>query len=172
MWPWRSWSTSRWGCSRPLAVVSLIRWRRWRAPGAGWVAAAFTAIAGVAVLGLVFPEDATGILVWVERASLAALLLFPYFLYRFTAAVIPPSRPTDVVALGLAAVAVLAALVVPIPAEEEAGSGAAAWLLAVLLGEWTGLSVIVAVRLWRAGRGEPTPAPRRPHPPSAPPPAL
>ena len=151
------------GVFAALAVGSLIRWRRWRAPGAGWVAAAFTAIAGVAVLGLVFPEDATGILVWVERASLAALLLFPYFLYRFTAAVIPPSRPTDVVALGLAAVAVLAALVVPIPAEEEAGSGAAAWLLAVLLGEWTGLSVIVAVRLWRAGRDEPTPARRRLH---------
>jgi PAS domain S-box-containing protein len=149
------------GVFATLAVVSLIRWLRWKAPGAGWVAAAFSVIAGVAVLGLVFPEDPQGIVVWVERASIAALLLFPYFLYRFTTAIVRPSRATDVLSLGLVAVAVVWSFLVPIPPEDEAVTGAVRWFLIVLLVEWTVLSVIVAVRLWRAGRGEPTPARRR-----------
>lgn len=149
------------GVFAALALVCLIRWRRWRAPGTGWVAASFTVMAAVAVLGLVLPEEQRGILAWVERASIAALLLFPYFLYRFTASFGRPSPPMDLVALGLTAVAVGSALLVPLPAEGEPRSGGVLAFIVILLAEWTVLSMVVALRLWRAGRNEPTPGRRR-----------
>jgi PAS domain S-box-containing protein len=144
-----------------LALVCLVRWRRWRAPGAVWVAASFTVMATVVVLGQVLPEEPHGILAWVQRASIAGLLLFPYFLYRFTASFHRPSRGVDLLALALTAVAVVWSLAVPIQAEGEPRSAAAQGFIAAVLVEWTVLSLIVAIRLWRAGRSEPTPGRRR-----------
>jgi len=144
-----------------LALVCLVRWRRWNAPGAGWVAAAFTGIAWVALLGEILPEDPGGMLHWLERVSVAGLLFFPYFLYRFTAAFDRPSRRMDLVALVLTLAVVGWALVMPLPEEGEPLSAPLAMFILALLVEWTALSLIVAFRLWRAGRGEPTPGRRR-----------
>jgi len=149
------------GVFAALALVSLVRWRRWRVAGAGWVAATFTVLATVAVQGLILPEETAGILAWVERAGIAALAFFPYFLYRFTASVRPSPRTMDLVALGLAVVVGVWALLVRLPAEGEPRSGAVRGFILALLFEWSVLSVVVAIRLWRAGRNEPTLGRRR-----------
>lgn len=144
-----------------LAVVCLVRWRRWRTPGAGWIAAAFTVLAGVALLGLILPEDPGGALALVRRLSIAVLVLFPYFLYRFTAAFDPPPRWLEGAAFVVTLAVVLGALVVKLPGEGEPESNAAQGLITAILVEWTFLSIVASFRLWRAGRGEPTPGRRR-----------
>jgi PAS domain S-box-containing protein len=125
------------------------------------VAASFTVLAAVAIQGMILPEEPGGILAWVERVGIAAVLFFPYLLYRFTASFQRTSRPMDVLALGLTVLVVGFALVVPLPAEGEPRSGAAQGFILALLVVWSVLSVVAAIRLWRAGRNEPTPGRRR-----------
>ena len=144
-----------------LAALCLVRWRRLRIPGAGWVAAGFSALAVVALQGLLLPEDARGALVLLEKVSVALLLFFPYFLYRFTASFDRPSRALEIVALGLSVFVAGLALFVPLPAEGELGTAPAQGFILAVLVEWTVLSIVSAVRLWRAGRDEPTPGRRR-----------
>jgi signal transduction histidine kinase len=84
------------------------------------------------------------------------LVLFPYMLYRFATEFARPSvrlrRAVTTVTLGLS---VWTVLLPSIPAAGEHRSvGFTLYVLAFLL-HWTLLSVIVAVRLWHAGRGLP-----------------
>lgn len=149
------------GAFAVLALVCLVRWRRWRAPGAGWVAASFTVLATVAFQGLILPEEPVGFLAWLERAGIAALVFFPYFLYRFTASVLRSPRAMDLVALVLTAAVAVWALLVRLPAEGGPRSSAVQGFILALLFQWSVLSLAVAIRLWRAGRHEPTPGRRR-----------
>jgi PAS domain S-box-containing protein len=90
------------------------------------------------------------------------VFLFPYLLFRFAAAQDRPARRTEGVAGALAGAVLVGTLLLPsFPAEGAPRPGWLSAYLAVVLLEWTVISLIVAVKLWRAGRGQPTGARRR-----------
>jgi PAS domain S-box-containing protein len=147
-----------------LAGVCYLQWRRQGGKGAAWLALTFGVLAAVVVAGLALsaatPAGLAGQLA--TKLLLAAVFLFPYLLFRFTAALDHPSRRTELVASGLAGVMLAATLALPsLPGPGDPRPGWLAAYLAVVLVQWTATSLIVAVRLWRAGRGQPTAARRR-----------
>jgi signal transduction histidine kinase len=146
-----------------VAVVALRQLRAGRGRAALWAALTFVSLALVADLGRALPENPTNDLEEVAfRCLIAVLVLFPYFLYRFTTAFRPPTRLLER-ALGLMTVVLLVwTFVLPeFPAEDEPRStGFEAFLIAFVV-HWTVLSVVVAVQLWRARRGQPGVARRR-----------
>src|SRR5918999_3420929 len=139
-----------------LALVCLRTWLAERSAPAFWAFATFGLLAAVAVVGPIL--DATGDEhVWVTKAIVALVVVFPYFLYRFAAAFRPVARWTEIAAatatVGLAGWA----LALPdIPQEGEPSTGAFTAFVIALLIQWTLLSLFVAVRFWRAGHGPPT----------------
>jgi PAS domain S-box-containing protein len=99
---------------------------------------------------------------WTTKLLLAAVFLFPYLLFRFTAALERPARRTELAVSLLAGVMLAATLALPrLPAAGEPRPPWLAAYLAVVVLQWTATSLVVAVRLWRAGRGQPTAARRR-----------
>ena len=146
-----------------LGIASFVYWRRRGGEAAAWLAASFGILALVVVQGLILPEEPRGVLRWVEKVSVALLFLFPYCLYRFTSSFGRSSGRYDLGAGALTAVVVLWALLLPSvsgdPGEARPAS-VQVFLIAVLV-QWPGLSLLSAVRLWRAGRDHPTPARRR-----------
>ena len=146
-----------------VAVVALLQWRAGHGRAGLWAALAFGALALVADVGRLLPDEPDTTLERVaSRLLIAALVLFPYFLYRFTTAFRPPARPLERF-LGLMTVAVLAwTFVLPdFPAEGEPWPGWFAAYVAGFLVHFSILKIVVAVRLWRAGRVEPGVARRR-----------
>ena len=146
-----------------LGVVALAQWRAGRGRAGIWAALSFGSLAFVADVGRALPDEPdTDLEHLAARLLLAALVLFPYFLYRFTTAFKKPTRRLER-ALGLMTVVVLVwtFLLPELPAEGEPWPG---WFVAYLVGFLTHFSVlliVVSVRLWRAGRGEPGVARRR-----------
>ena len=146
-----------------LFLVALVNWRRRPGEASAWLVATFGVLAAVVVAGHFLPEDSANPAVhWGTKALLATLVLFPYFLYRFTTSLIRRIAWVNVVGTALtAAVGISAFLLPPFPPE---GAPTPPWLdvyVAVLLVQWVFLSAVVAVRLWRAGKGQPTVARRR-----------
>ena len=146
-----------------LAVVALVQWRAGRGRAGVWIALSFGSLAFVADVGRALPDEPDTTLEHVAgRILLAVLVLFPYFLYRFTTTLRKPTRRLERL-LGLMTIVVLAwTFALPsIPAESEPWP---AWFVAYLVGflaHFTVLLVVVSFRLWRAGRGEPGVARRR-----------
>src|SRR6266540_1893043 len=146
-----------------LAGVCYIQWRRQGGAAAAWLALTFGTLAAVVLLGLALGADQEGQPgAWVTRLLVAVLVLFPYLLFRFTAALDRAARRTEALVGGLTGVVLLWTLLLPrLPA---AGEPRPRWLFAYLLAlllEWTVASTVAAVKLWRAGRGQPTAARRR-----------
>jgi len=140
-----------------LAVVAFTQWRRRRDPAAGWLASALGTLGLIVSVGRLVPADPEGL--WQEaaqRGEILLLVLFPYMLYRFATEFAPPSvglrRAITALTVGLS----LWTLLLPnVPAAGEHRSlGFTLYVLAFLV-HWSVLSVVVAVRLWRAGRGLP-----------------
>lgn len=146
-----------------LGLAALLQWRRHRTAPAAWLAATFGSLALVVVADELVPEESTSRAVdLVERGEIALAVLFPYLLYRFMAGFEQPPRWMDAAATGLTVVVVLGALFGPqSPEEGEARSAAFGIYVLVVLVQWVLLSAVVARRLWRAGRGQPTVARRR-----------
>ncbi|MFN2468412.1 MAG: ATP-binding protein [Gaiellaceae bacterium] len=146
-----------------VAVVAIRQWRLRRTRAGIWAALTFGSLALVADLGPVLPEEPGTIPEHVLlRTVIAVLVLFPYFLYRFTTAFQPPSLALER-RLGLMTVAVII-WTFALPHVPGDGEPRPAWFLAYLaafLLHWTVLSVVVGVRLWRAGVGQPAVARRR-----------
>jgi PAS domain S-box-containing protein len=147
-----------------LAGVCYIQWRRQGGKAAAWLALTFGLLAGVVVAGLALaalvPAGTAGL--WATKLLLAAVFLFPYLLFRFTAALERPSPRTELAASGLAGLMVAGTLALPsLPGPDDARPGWLAPYLAVVVAQWTTTSLIVAVRLWLAGRDQPTAARRR-----------
>ena len=146
-----------------LGLVCFRQWRRTGGVAAAWAAGTFGLLAAVSLVGLVLPEESDSELVeWIQKIDIAAIVLFPYFLYRFAAAFSRPPRFFEPIALG-ATLGVIAwtFLLGEIPGEGEARSPMINAFIIALLVQWSGLLIVVAVRLWRAGRGQPTVARRR-----------
>ena len=146
-----------------LAGVCYLQWRRQGGRAAGWLAATFGSLAAVVLLGLVLSVSATGEPArWVGKLLLAMLVLCPYLLFRFTAALDRPARSTERVVGVLVGTVLAWSLLLPgFPAEGQPRPGRFNAYVAAVLLQWTVVSLIVAVKLWRAGRGQPTAARRR-----------
>ena len=146
-----------------LAVAAFRMWLRGRGGPALWAALSFGAVGIVVLAGLVQPDEPTNnIEDVILRGEIALLVLFPYLLYRFTTTFEhAPAGLERFLGLMTATLLVWTFLLPNFPAEGEPQSlGFHAFLIAFLV-HWTTLSTIAAVRLWRAGVGQPSVAQRR-----------
>jgi signal transduction histidine kinase len=145
------------------AFVCVRQWRRQRAATALWATLAFVSLTCVIVASRFLPEE-PGTLgaKALQRIDLAILLLFPYFLYRFAAAFSSTTRPLARFVDTLSTALVAATLVLPyLPAEGESWPWWWTAYVVAFLVHWSVLLILVAIRLWRAGRTEATVARRR-----------
>jgi len=141
-----------------LAAWFFAEWRKNRDEAKGWAALAFGVLGAVALIGQVLPEEAESSgLIWLRKANVVLILAFPYLLYRFASSF---SRPPPIVGRLSAAIAgLLAAWTLALPRIPSGGEPRPGWFgpyVAAVLVYWTGLSLWVAARLWRAGRGQPS----------------
>jgi signal transduction histidine kinase len=146
-----------------VALVALREWRIGRGRAGVWAALAFVSLALVIDVGEALPEEPESTAAVVaERLLIATLVLFPYLLYRFTTAFVPPSRRLEQ-RLGLMTVVlVIWTFALPsIPDEGEPQSNLFRAYLVAFVAHWTILTLVSAFRLWRGARGEPTVARRR-----------
>lgn len=145
------------------AAIAALRWVRRRGAAPAWLAATFTLLAAVVAAGEVLPETPVTTADRVaQKALVVVLLMFPWFLYRFMATFERPPRTLDTTVNALTGAVLVATVLVPrFPGPDEPRSPAFAAYVLLLLVQWTFLSGVVAVRLWRAGRDQPTVARRR-----------
>ena len=138
-----------------LALVTYVQWRRGRHPASLWVFLAFFVLSLIVVTGLVQPDDlgdTPGALL-LQKVEIAILLLFPFFLYRVSSSFTRARRLTDAIAVLLTAGVIIGGFLLPeIPGEGEPRSDSFQLYVIAVLVQWSLLSVIVAVRFWRAGR--------------------
>ncbi len=146
-----------------LGVLAVRHWRRRPSPASGWLAATLGSFAFVAMISSFFPEEIdTPATLWAAKGLFSILCLFPHFLYRFMSTFVKPPRWLDRVAVALTASACLATLMLPY--SPQPGDPVQWWFfgfIGVFLANWSGLSVVVGVRLWRGGKGQPGVARRR-----------
>lgn len=146
-----------------LGLAALRQWFARRDRASLWAALAFGALAVVVLAGRLIPDEPDSQLeVRATSVNIAVLVLFPYLLYRFmrtfSARTGWPDRVIPVLTTGLVGWSL------GLPALPEEGEPRPAWFLAylaVFLTHWTLLTIVVAVRLWLAGRGQPAVARRR-----------
>ena len=143
-----------------LALVALLQASR--VGSTGWWAAAMFAALSLALAGAWLPEQ-VGVRLpdWSSALWLPLLLAFPYLLLRFTASFRPLPLWLEILAGAGAVVAVATTIVrawLPEARREELLWGV---YLEVMLAYWVPVALVSVVRLWRAGRGQPTVARRR-----------
>ena len=145
-----------------LGVVTLRFWRQRRDRASMWAAIAFGDLALLEIFALVpnhpgnIPERALG------RLLIALIVVFPYFLFRFTNAFRRTTRPLAILLLALSAILVTWTFALPsIPQPGEPRSTVFQAFVIVFFVHWATLSIVSATSLWRAGRAQPTVARRR-----------
>jgi signal transduction histidine kinase len=153
------------------AVFSGVAWAAWqlhrrlRTEPSKWLNITFTTLAAIVVAGVFLPpsdERDTTLLMVVSDVIIVVLMLFPYALLRFTAGFVPISRRLRMVALAaLIGISVFTFAVPTLPEGEAARPLWAVLYLVYFAVYWTALSMWVALRLWRGGRGQPGVAKRR-----------
>ena len=146
-----------------LAALALRRWRRRRAAAAAWLASAFLAIAILSTFGRLVPQHPHGVGEYLaQRLDIELLVLFPFLLYRFATEFVPPGRRLQ---LAVAALTVsLSVWTFALPYLPASGQTWPSWFVAyvvVFFIHWTGLSIVVTTRLWRAGSQLPSVASNR-----------
>jgi signal transduction histidine kinase len=148
-----------------LAVLGWRVWQRRRASASGWVAITFGALGGAVLasrLARLLPEGSVPRTA-VQILVTAAIVAFPYLLFRFGESLKPSPRgirrAADV-AVGLA-VAVVAVVTPILPPSGQPRPGWYPVYLVGILAFWTTITLYLSVRLWRAGTRQPTPSRRR-----------
>jgi signal transduction histidine kinase len=146
-----------------VATLTILRWRRRRDNVSAWLAAAFLAIALLVTLGRAVPAHPHGALGFLaQRLDIELLVLFPYLLYRFATEFVPPGRRLQQGVAALTVGLTVFTFSLPhIPAEGESWPTAFVVYVVVFFIHWSLLSIVVTVRLWRAGRGLPAVAANR-----------
>ena len=145
-----------------VALACLYQWHRHRTAPARWAAVAFGSISCITVAGLIINAEPGQQLsgLWVN-ALLSVLILFPYFLYRFTASFERPTPLLSRLVDGSTLLIVAATFALPgVPT--EGAPKPLSWQIfsLALMVQWSFLFLIVGGKLWRAGRDQPT-VPRR-----------
>ena len=145
-----------------LGAVSLALWLRRRSRPSLWAALCFGSLGAVALVGQLLPDDpASDAEIVAQRALVIALILFPYFLVRFTTAFDPSRRVDRVATVATAVLTVWTVLLADVPAAGEHRSvGFSIYIYALVL-QFGSLSTIAAYRLWAAGRDQPSVARNR-----------
>lgn len=141
-----------------LALVGLRRWRERRDITAGWIALAFLALGLIVTVGRLVPSHPHGLGErGLQRLEVELLVLFPYLMYRFATAFVPPSqRLQRVVALLTVGLTIWTFVLPRFPAAgEPRPAGFFVYVVAFLV-HWSVLSIVVTVRLWRAGHRQPS----------------
>jgi signal transduction histidine kinase len=145
-----------------LGVVTILFWRRRRDLATRWAAIAFGALGLLELLSLIPNHPGHPAERAVGRLIIALLVVFPYFLFRFTNAFHTANRRLANALFLLSAILVVWTFALPkIPQQGEARGGLFAAFVIVFFVHWAVLSVVSAWTLWRAGREEPTVARRR-----------
>src|SRR5688500_11334611 len=92
-----------------VGTTAIVHWFRRRSTPAAWIAATFAELAGVVLVARFFPADprTDPVDLWPFRLLLAALALFPFFLHKFHASLLPVKRWVDVAAGVLTGVTIL-----------------------------------------------------------------
>ena len=142
-----------------LTVVATVQWARQRAEATKWFAATFATLAVVGIWSIVGAESASDV---AAKAILIILTLFPYFLYRFMGTFL--NRPLWVKVLaGTLTLGVIGWTVVlpPFPNGSMALDPQHSYYFLALIAQFAVLSLLVTVRLWLAGRGQPSVAKAR-----------
>ena len=143
-----------------LALVAVVRAPR-SGPAGWWAAATFGSMA-LALLGGWIPETlGLQLPAWLDDLQIVLILAFPYFLLRFTASFRGLPRWLEAAAAVATAGVTVATLVLPSLPETGPRPTWASVYVAGALTYWVLLSLVTVVRLWQAGRGEPTVARRR-----------
>jgi GAF domain-containing protein len=146
-----------------VAVVAVQQWRRHRERAGLWAALTFLALAAVVDLGHALPDDPEA--TWEKAATrllIAALVVFPYLLYRFATSFRPTTRRVSLLVGSLTAIMVVWTFVQPVfPQEGEAWPPSFVAYVVGFTIHWTFLTIVVAWQLWLAGRGEASVARRR-----------
>jgi signal transduction histidine kinase len=141
-----------------LAVVAALRWRRRRDRPTGWAAVAFIALGLIVTVGRLVPSHPHGFgEAATQRLDIELLVLFPYLLYRFATEFAPPGRRLQILAAALTTgLTIWTFALRHIPAAGEHRSASFDAYLVVFLIHWAVLSTVVTLRLWRAGRNQPS----------------
>ena len=145
-----------------LGVVTFLFWRRRRDRPTMWAAIAFGSLGLLELLSLIpnhsgnLPERAVG------RFVIALLVVFPYFLFRFTNAFRAANRRLANALFLLSAILVVWTFALPrIPQQGQSRDSAFQAFVTVFFIHWAVLSIVSASSLWSAGRAQPTVARRR-----------
>lgn len=145
-----------------LAGVALLAWQRRRDRTARWAAAAFGALGLLEILGFIPNHPGNLVERGFGRVALALFVLFPYLLFRFTNVFRRARRDLASVLSALTVVLVVWTFALPsLPQPHERWSPGFAAYIAVFFVHWVSLSVISSVRLFRAGRAQPSVARKR-----------
>ena len=127
-----------------------------------WALAAFGSLGLVEVLTLVPNHPHHLVERAIGRLMLALLVLFPYLLFRFTGAFRTPGRRLANGLFLLTAALLTWSFALPsIPQPKESWPTFFLAYIVAFLVHWTILSIVSAVRMWRAGSAQPTVARRR-----------
>jgi signal transduction histidine kinase/DNA-binding response OmpR family regulator len=137
-----------------LALVSLRLWWRQRNRAAAWAATTFCVLAIVSLAAIAGPRDEPP--EWYIKGLLVLLLLFPYSLHRFMAAMVRPPWWVPVGGLTITAIVVVATLFLPhLPEDNATRPGWLKAYLFLILLQWTALTLSACIRMWLAGRRQP-----------------
>lgn len=146
-----------------LAIAALRQWRAGKGRAGLWATLTFASLALVVDIGELLPsEPRSDAAIVAQRVLLGVLVLFPYLMYRFTTAFERPTVRLERFLGLMTAIVVIWSFVLPsIPEEGEDWPRLFAAYIVAFVVHWTVLSTVVAARLWRAGRGQPSVARRR-----------
>lgn len=147
-----------------LAIVTYRQWRERSDEGSKWAFFTFGSLGAIAVIGLFLPEEGSDsdAYQWFIKLFIAVLVFFPYFLFRISSSFRQKRSWLDRTALGATTIVAVWPFFLPdFPRPGEPRPQAfEIWLVAFVL-VWVVLSVVVAVRFWRAGTGQPAVARKR-----------
>ncbi|WP_284491729.1 PP2C family protein-serine/threonine phosphatase [Blastococcus capsensis] len=138
-----------------LAAAAIVLWRRRRAEPAKWAAISFALLVGSNASGLLLPDVGGEAVEWARKVRIAALVIFPYFLYRFAAAFTGGSKPVHRLAAGATLLLATATLALPpLPQAGQPVPTSFRWYIGAVLVVWMTLSLLAAARLWWSGQGQ------------------
>lgn len=145
-----------------VGLIAVLRWYRRRGATRWWLAATFGALGLVLVIAQFLPPASRVPSLWVVKPVLALIVIFPYCLYRFMNSFEPAPRWLHVAAAGITGLLLAATAAIPrLPAVGQPQPGYLRLFALLFAAQWILLAGAVAVRLWRAGKGQPTLARRR-----------